>query len=113
MVDVLTSSFYIKAPAFDRETFERYSTELFDKWDRQIGESLRLTNYSLTLVIEEGSINGKGKVAAGLAALYFGIAQYGGFVTGLETIYAQSTYITNALFSEAKTTFNVTGQRGN
>jgi hypothetical protein len=64
MLDVLTTSFYIKSPAFDKAAFEYHSSELFDEWEAQVEAHLLLPDYALTLVLEEGSIKGRGKVAA-------------------------------------------------
>ena len=36
MLDIVTTTFYIKAPEFKRQDFELYSTELFDKWDAYV-----------------------------------------------------------------------------
>jgi len=113
MLDVVTTSFYIKSPEFRKEEFELYSTELFDEWERYVESVLNLPDYSLTLVIEEGSIKGTGKVAAAVAALYFGIGSYGDFIGGVQNIRAQAEYISNALFDQAKRNFGCTSARGN
>jgi len=113
MLDIVTTSFYIKAPAFKRQEFEHYSTDLFDEWDKYVETNLYLPDYSLTLVIEEGSIKGGGKIAATAAALYFAIGNYGDFVSGLHTIREQASYVTNALFDQAKQSFGCTSTRGN
>jgi hypothetical protein len=113
MIDVVTTSFYIKSPFFERDAFEHYSSELFDKWDEQVGTYLNLPDYALTLVLEEGSIKGKGKIAAALAALYIGIGEYGDFVSGLRTMHEQASYVSSALFDEAKQRFSCTNERGN
>jgi hypothetical protein len=112
MIDIVSTSFYIKAPDFGKEDFEQYSSQLFDEWDRYVEDNLNLTDYSLTLVVEEGSIKGKGKIAASLAVLYFGIGNYGDFISGLKTIQDQTTYVTTALYNQAKTTFGCTSASG-
>jgi hypothetical protein len=113
MLDIVTTSFYIKAPAFRRQEFENYSTDLFDEWDKYVETNLNLPDYALTLVIEEGSIKGGGKIAATAAALYFAIGGYGDFVSGLNTIRDQASYVTNALFDQAKRSFGCGSARGN
>lgn len=113
MIDLVTTSFYIKAPVFDKKDFERYSTELFDAWDKYVEAHLNLSDYSLTLVIEEGSINGRGKIAAAVATVYFAIAQYGSFISGVRTIREQAAYANNALFDQAKLSFGCRSTRGN
>lgn len=113
MLDVVTTSFYIKAPAFDKDDFERYSTQLFDQWDSYVEAHLDLPDYALTLVVEEGSIKGLGKIAATAGALYIAIGNYGGFISGVQTIREQASYVTNALFDQAKRNFGCKGTPGN
>lgn len=113
MLEVVTTSFYIKAPAFEKEDFAHYSTQLFDEWDSHVESYLNLPDYAVTLVIEEGSIKGTGKVAATLGALYLAIGNYGGFVSGVQAIRDQASYVTNALFDQAKQQFGCRSTRGN
>jgi len=113
MIDVITTSFYIKAPAFDRSDFEKHSRELFDEWERHVRARVTLPDYSLTLVIEEGSIKGFGKIAATTGALCIAIGNYGSFVSGIQTIRAQGSYVASALFEQAKESFGCGSTRGN
>lgn len=113
MLEVITTSFYIKAPAFEKEDFAHYSTQLFDEWDSYVESHLNLPDYAVTLVVEEGSIKGAGKVAATLGALYLAIGNYGGFVSGVQAIRDQASYVTNALFDQAKQQFGCKSTRGN
>ena len=113
MLDVVTTSFYIKSPFFDKAAFEHHSSELFDKWDAQVEAHLLLPDYSLTLVLEEGSIKGRGKVAAYATAFYFGIGAYGDFMSGLGTVRDQAAYVSNVLFEQAKSQFSCSSERGN
>lgn len=82
---------------------EEYTIFLFDEWDKHIGNSLIIPDYSLSLEIEEGSIKGLGKIAVTAAALYVGIGQYGSFVSGIETIIGQTRSIGNYLVEKAET----------
>ncbi len=113
MLDVVTTSFFIKSPTFDKGAFEHHSSELFDEWDAYVASYLQLPEYALTIVLEEGSIKGKGTIAASVAALYFGIGGYGDFVSGLRTIHEQASYVTNVLFDQAKNRFACGNERGN
>lgn len=113
MLDVVTTSFYIKAPVFKREAFERYSTELFDEWDRYVEVHLGLPDYAVTLIVEEGSIKGAAKIGAAVGALYVAIGNYGGFISGVQAIRQQAAYVTNALFDEAKHRFGCKSTPGN
>ncbi|UGB45242.1 hypothetical protein LQ772_14850 [Frateuria edaphi] len=113
MLDLVTTSFYIKAPLFKKEAFERYSTELFDEWDRHVEKHLALSDYAVTLVVEEGSIKGVARVGAAVGALYLAIGNYGSFISGMQIIREQAAYVSNTLFDEAKHRFGCKGTRGN
>lgn len=113
MLDVVTTLFHIKSPVFDRAAFEHRSSELFDQWSAQVEAHLPLPDYALTLVLEEGSIKGRGKVAAYAVALYVGIGEYGDFMSGLGTIRDQVAYLSNILFDQAKREFSCSTERGN
>lgn len=113
MLDVVTTSFYLKAPMFTKEAFERYSTELFDEWDRYVEKHLGLPDYAVTLVVEEGSIKGAARIGAAVGALYVAIGNYGSFISGVQIIREQATHVTNALFDEAKHRFGCKSTRGN
>jgi hypothetical protein len=93
MLDVVTTSFYIKAPAFEKVVFAQNSTELFDEWDSYVDTHLGLPDYAVTLVVEEGSIKGLGKIAITAGALYVAIGNYGDFISGVKTIREQASYV--------------------
>ncbi|MEE7627458.1 hypothetical protein V3O24_14910 [Methylobacter sp. Wu8] len=105
MIDIGTTSFLIKVPSLPREEFERYSTNLFDEWEKRVEKSLILPDYAISLEIEEGSIKGGGRIAVTLGALYFGIGSYADFISGLETIRGQVSFVSDALFESAKSPF--------
>lgn len=114
MVDIVTSNFYLKAGEYNKEDFEAYSIDLFEKWSSDVKDAITFEDYSLYLVVEEGSIKGVGKVVAGsLTALYFGIASYGSFVSGVKTISSQADYVTQQLFTSAKLIFDTETKPGN
>jgi hypothetical protein len=113
MLDLVTTSFYIKSPAFDKVAFEHHSSELFDEWEAQVEAHLLLPDYALTLVLEEGSIKGRAKIGAYAAAFYFGIGAYGDFMSGLGTVRDQAVYVSNILFEQAKSEFSCSSERGN
>jgi|GEM_PF-453809 len=113
MLDVVTTSFYIKSAAFEKDEFSRYSNDLFDEWDRYVDIHLDLPDYAVTLVVEEGSIKGAAKIAATAGALYIAIGNYGDFISGVKTIGEQASYVTNALFDQAKQQFGCKSARGN
>ena len=101
MIAIGTTEFYFAAPNFPRSRLEKYSLTLFDSWELSVERNLLLPDYSLSLEIEEGSINGKGKLAAGLFALYVGIANYGSFISALQIIRDQITTVSDVLIETA------------
>jgi hypothetical protein len=86
MIDLGTTDFLIVVPSLPRIQFEEYSTQLFDVWEVRVSESLAREDDSLALEVDEGSIKGHSKIAAALTVVYFGIGNYGDFVSGLQTI---------------------------
>jgi hypothetical protein len=106
MIEIGSANFLINVPSLPKEEFERYSTSLFDDWERSVEQNLILPDYSISLEIEEGSIKGGGKIAVALGALYLGIGNYGDFISGLSTIRDQVSYVTNTLFASATAPFD-------
>jgi hypothetical protein len=90
MVNIGSTDFYINVPSLPRGEFEEYSTQLFDDWENHVDSVLKLSDYSLSLNVEEGSVKAVAKIAATtLGVLYIGIGQYGSFISGLKTIESQ------------------------
>lgn len=101
MIDLGTTDFYIGVPSMPRHEFEEYSTRLFDEWEVRVEQTLALPDYSLALQVEEGSVNGVGKIAVVLGALYVGIGNYGSFISGLQTIRDQVSSVGDFLVKRA------------
>lgn len=89
MLDLGTTDFYIAVPSMPRQEFEKYSTRLFDEWGEYVEKTLTLQDYSLALEVEEGSVKGVGRIAALLGVVYFGIGNYGSFISGVQIIREQ------------------------
>ena len=106
MLDLGITAFYIDTPGLPRRRLERYSTHLFDKWDFYISNVVSIPDYSVALEVEEGSINGKGKIAVAIGALYIGIGNYGSFISGLQTIRDQVVAASNYLADQANSKFD-------
>lgn len=106
MIEIGSTDFLIKVPSLPEKDFEQYSSKLFDQWEESLEKSLSLTDYSISLEIEEGSISGKAKIAAAAGAIYMGIANYGGFISGLQTIRSQISYVNSVLVENAKQPFD-------
>lgn len=101
MIDIGGGSFHIKVENLAPDELEAFSTSLFDRWEKDVENGLLLTDYALSLRIEEGSVKGVGKIAAGLGALYIAIGQYGSFVNGLQTIHSQVASVSSGLADSA------------
>lgn len=109
MIDIGTTDFYIGVPSMPRHEFEEYSTRLFDEWEAYVEKTLMLPDYYLALEVEEGSVKGGGKIAVLLGALYFGIGNYGSFVSGLQTIRGQISSVGDFLAEQAAAPFESGG----
>lgn len=105
MIEIGSTDFLIKVPSLPEREFELYSSKLFDQWESSVENSLLLPDYSISLEVEEGSISGKAKIAAAVGAIYMGIANYGGFISGLQIIQSQISYVNNLLVESAKQPF--------
>jgi hypothetical protein len=96
MINIGTTEFYIAVPSLPRGEFETYSTLLFDDWENHVKGVLQLPDYSLSLTVDDGSVRAVAKIAATtVGVLYLGIAQYGSFITGLQTIESQARTVGN------------------
>lgn len=109
MIDLGATDFYIDVPSMPRHEFEIYSTNLFDEWEIYVEQALKLPDYSLALEVEEGSIKGGGRIAVALGALYFGIGNYGSFISGMQIIQGQINSIGDFLASRASIPFDPNG----
>ncbi|MSS75958.1 MAG: hypothetical protein EXR90_03510 [Methyloglobulus sp.] len=45
MIDIGSTNFLIKVPGLPEDEFERYSTKLFDEWDRVVEQTLDLADF--------------------------------------------------------------------
>ncbi|SEA83851.1 hypothetical protein SAMN05660420_03365 [Desulfuromusa kysingii] len=99
MINIGSTDFYMPVPSLPREEFEQYATQLFDDWESYASGVLKLDDYSLSLNVQEGSIKALGTIGVYLGILYFGIGNYGSFITGLQTIRGQVNTV-NEYFSD-------------
>ena len=106
MIDLGSAKFLIRIPTLSEEKLDTYSTELFDLWEKYLEEHISIPDFSLYLEVEEGSVKGIGKIAACLYALYTGIGQYDGFVSGVKTISAQMQASSEFLIKKAVEPFS-------
>ncbi|MEK7946692.1 hypothetical protein WKR98_18230 [Pigmentiphaga sp. YJ18] len=102
MIDIGTTDFYFAVPNLTKRQLERYSLHLFDRWEQSVEENLLVPDYSLALEVEEGSIKGKGRIAVALGALYFGIGNYGSFISGLQIVRDQVVTVSDVLAKTAE-----------
>lgn len=109
MIDLGTTDFFIDVPSMPRQKLKRYSARLFDKWEEHVARTLELSDYSLALEVEEGSVKGVGRIATVLGTLYIGIGLYGDFIQGIETIRSQVSSVGDYLAEQANTPFKASG----
>ena len=106
MIDLGTTDFLIQVPSLPEDELASLSTSLFDSWESFVEHSLAIHDYSLFLQVEEGSIKGLARTGAVLYAVYIGIGNYGGFVSGLQTINEQLKATREYLADEATRMFS-------
>jgi hypothetical protein len=120
MINLGELHFNVGVPNLSKQALESYSSDLFDEWERHLSSALNLSDFSILLEIEDGSIRGKTKIGAAIAVLYIGIGQYGSFINGLQTIRHQVTdagdYLSDKIYSDYKSSgasFKVSKRGGN
>jgi hypothetical protein len=106
MIDLGATEFNLAIPSIARTELEAAAIRLFDKWDKGASIALSLDDYSISLVVEEGSIKGRGAIMATAAVLYLGIGNYGDFIQGLKTINEQLIGVRDYLAEEAPKFFD-------
>lgn len=105
MAVIGSTDFYIGVRSLPKRQFQEYSAHLFDEWEIYVDRELQLPDYSLSLVVEEGSIKAVGRIAAALGVLYIGIGQYGSFISGLQIIQGQVRTVSGYLGERAGAPF--------
>jgi len=106
LIGIGSTDIYIDIPSLSREELEAYSRSLFEEWEAYVGRNLELTDYSLSLSVEDGSVKALGKICVHLFALYIGIGQYGSFMAGVETIKSQVSEVGDYLGQQAVAPFS-------
>lgn len=106
MLDLGTTEFFLAVPSRPESELKLLSTSLFDVWDGYVNTALSLTDYSLFLQVEEGSVKGAARIGAAAGVLYLAIGNYGDFFSGVKTIGEQITATSEFLSERAKQTFN-------
>lgn len=106
MIDLGQTEFRLAIPGVDAAKLESLSNSLFDEWEEYVGKALSLPDYSLFLQVDEGSINGWGKIKAGAGVLFVGISAYGGLFSGLDIIGKQLGATRDFLAGHARSTFS-------
>ena len=82
-----TASFNLQVDSLSTDKLKEYSARLFDLWEVEVESELGfLSDYSLYLTVEEGSLKGCGNIYAALATVYFSICSYGSFVQGVQLL---------------------------
>lgn len=106
LIGIGSTDIYIDIPSLSREELEEYSKSLFEEWEEYVHQKLELSDYSLSLSVEDGSVKALGKIGVALSALYFGIGQYGSFISGVQIIKSQVNDVTEYLGQKAVIPFS-------
>jgi len=106
LIGIGSADIYIDIPSLSREELEEYSRSLFERWESYVDSNLVLSDYSLSLSVEDGSVKALGKIGVGLYALYIGIGQYGSFISGIQTIKGQISDASEYLGQQAAEPFS-------
>lgn len=106
MIGIGSADIYIDTPKLSRTELEEYSKILFEQWEAYVDRHLELSDYSLSVSVEDGSVKVLGKIGVGLYALYIGIGQYGSFMSGIQTIKDQVSDVSEYLGQQAVAPFS-------
>jgi len=106
MLDLGSTDFNFAIQSVQASQLEVLSGALFDDWEIYVGRHLALPDYSLFLQVEEGSINGWGKIQSAAGMLFVGISAYGGLMSGIEAISKQVSATGKYLAVQAQSTFS-------
>jgi hypothetical protein len=101
LIGIGSADIYIDTPKLSREELEEYSKALFEEWEDYVDSHLELSDYSLSLSVEDGSVKTLGKIGVSLYALYIGLGQYGSFMSGVQTIKSQINDVSEYLGQRA------------
>lgn len=111
MINISRTYFYINVSELSSIEFEKYSTQLFDDWEEFTAEHLHLSDYALSLEVEEGSIKALKNISVAAGILYIAIGQYGSFISGIEAIHDQTKAVSNYFCRRAEDPFLMSGRK--
>ncbi|MDY7579289.1 hypothetical protein RGU70_13280 [Herbaspirillum sp. RTI4] len=106
MLDLGSTDFNLAIQSVNAPRLKSLSSELFDEWETYVDQHLALPDYSLFLQIEEGSINGWGKIKSTAGVFLVGISAYGGLMSGIDAISKQVSDTGKFLAEHAQSTFS-------
>jgi hypothetical protein len=106
LIGIGSADIYIDTPKLSRKELEEYSKALFEEWEDYVDSHLELSDYSLSLSVEDGSVKTLGKIGVSLYALYIGVGQYGSFMSGVQTIKSQINDVSEYLGQRAVAPFS-------
>lgn len=105
MLDLGSTDFNLSITSVDAQQLEILSNSLFDEWGAYVDQALVLSDYSLFLQVEEGSIIGRGQIMAGAKALALGLTAYGGLMSGVDIVSNQLKSTNRFLAEQAQIIF--------
>lgn len=105
MLDLGSTDFNLSIASVDAQLLESLSNSLFDEWDLYVNQALVLSDYSLFLQVEEGSIIGRGQIMAGAKTLAIALTAYGGLMSGVDIVSNQLKSTNKFLAEQAQIIF--------
>ena len=106
MLDLGSTDFNLSIASVDAQLLENLSNSLFDEWDSYVNKALVLSDYSLFLQVEEGSIIGRGQIMAGAKTLALALTAYGGLMSGVDIVSNQLKSTNKFLAEQAQIIFS-------
>jgi hypothetical protein len=106
MLDLSSTAFHLNIESVETSRLEYLSLHLFDQWQDYVDRSLALSDYSLLLHIEEGSVDGWAKVKTTAKHLAVGITAVGGLISGIGEIQKQLNSASNFIATQVQSTFS-------
>lgn len=95
------ASFRLEGDYSDPQQLEDLARRLFHEWQGVAVEHITLEDYGLSIILEEGSLEGHTRVLAYAGIVYAAIAGYGSFRSGIDYLIKDGMTAANAIRSKA------------
>src|SRR5687768_5248849 len=89
-------------PSPPEDILEAYARSLFDSWARDIERTLVFDDYSLFMVVEEGSVSGRSVILVAAGLFINGLAKYGDVRAGARQALNDMEWLADQFVERAK-----------